>query len=105
VSLPEILRQRDASVEIIKSMQSMCKVSIIEPVSSSKYLGSNLKDYCFSSSFQLCADERALLTYLCDNYSPAATTTEYCNILAKRFISCNVYVSRVSTMEDIVCKA
>jgi hypothetical protein len=31
----------------------MYMVSIIEPVSSSKYLGSNLKDYCFSSSFQI----------------------------------------------------
>lgn len=51
--LPEFLRQHGASGEFVKSMQSMCMVSIIEPVSSSKYLGSNLKDYCFSSSFQI----------------------------------------------------
>jgi hypothetical protein len=102
--LPEILRQHGASGEFVQSMQSMCKVSIIEPVSSSKYLGSNLKDYCFSSSFQLCASERALLTYLCDDYSPAVTT-EYCNILAKRFISCGVSVSRVQTKDKIMCKA
>ena len=44
--------QRRASPEIINSTQGMCMVSIIEPVSSSRYLGRYLKDYCFSSSFQ-----------------------------------------------------
>lgn len=100
------LRQQYASVEAVKSMQSMCMVSIIEPVSSSRYLGLYLKDYCFSSSFQKkCAGKRAFLTYLCDDHSPAATT-EYCaNILAKRIISCGVSVSRVLTVETIEYQA
>lgn len=66
-SLPEFLGQRQASVEVVQSMQSLCMVSIIEPDSSSKYLGSNLKDYCFlrpSKIAQASAREKSIPTYL-----------------------------------------
>jgi len=74
-SLPDIHRQHCASVKVAKSMQSMCMVSIIEPDSSSKYLGSLIKTMC-SSSFQS-GKRRIDLTYLHDDCSPAPTT-KYC---------------------------